>query len=127
MPADVVFRIFRWPSEPEGALALKTREPCRLRGGEFGRALYGPTREGHSPRAQGVSWSLARTRDVNAYRTCMSKLLTVEETAERLGIGKSTLYPTWKALGLTPYRVGDRLRFRDTDLEAWMDAQRAAA
>ena len=56
----------------------------------------------------------------------MSTLLTVEETAKRLGIGKSTLYRTWKALGLPAYRVGDRLRFRDTDLEEWMDAQRAA-
>jgi len=56
----------------------------------------------------------------------MSNLLTVEETARRLGIGKSTLYRTWKELGLTPYRVGDRLRFRDTDLESWMDEQRAA-
>jgi excisionase family DNA binding protein len=57
----------------------------------------------------------------------VSKLLTVEATAERLSIGKSTLYRTWQDLGLTPYYVSDRLRFRDTDLEAWMDAQRAAA
>lgn len=56
----------------------------------------------------------------------MSNLLTVEETARRLGIGKSTLYRSWEALGLTPYYVSDRLRFRDTDLEEWIDAQRAA-
>jgi excisionase family DNA binding protein len=56
----------------------------------------------------------------------MSNLLTVEETARRLGIGKSTLYRTWQELGLPAYRVGDRLRFRDTDLEAWIDEQRAA-
>jgi excisionase family DNA binding protein len=58
--------------------------------------------------------------------TKTSKLLTVEATAERLGIGKSTLYRTWQQLGLPAYRVGGRLRFRDTDLEAWMDEQRAA-
>lgn len=57
----------------------------------------------------------------------MSALLTVEETARRLGIGKSTLYRTWEALGLRPYRVGERLRFRDSDLEAWMDEQREEA
>jgi excisionase family DNA binding protein len=56
----------------------------------------------------------------------VSNLLSVEETAERLGIGKSTLYRTWRQLGLPAYRVGGRLRFRDTDLEIWMDKQRAA-
>lgn len=55
----------------------------------------------------------------------MSNLLTVEATAERLSIGKSTLYRTWRELGLPGYYVGDRLRFRDTDLEDWIDAQRA--
>src|SRR5215472_18030698 len=56
-----------------------------------------------------------------------SKLLTVEATAQRLGIGKSTLYRTWRELGLPAYRVGGRLRFRDTELEAWIDNQRALA
>jgi excisionase family DNA binding protein len=56
----------------------------------------------------------------------MSNLLTVEETAQRLGIGKSTLYRTWRQLGLPAYYVGGRLRFRDTELEAWIDGQRAA-
>jgi excisionase family DNA binding protein len=56
----------------------------------------------------------------------VSNLLTVEETAERLGIGKSTLYRTWQQLGLPAYRVGGRLRFRDTDLEEWIDEHRAA-
>lgn len=56
----------------------------------------------------------------------MSTLFTVGATAASLGIGKSTLYRTWKELGFTPYHVGDRLRFRDMELEAWMDQQRAA-
>ena len=56
----------------------------------------------------------------------MSTLLTVDETARRLGIGKSTLYRTWQELGLPAYRVGERLRFRDTELEEWIDQQRAA-
>ena len=64
--------------------------------------------------------------DVYSYgMTQTSKLLTVEATAERLGIGKSTLYRTWRELGLPAYRVAGRLRFRDTDLEAWIDQQRA--
>jgi excisionase family DNA binding protein len=54
----------------------------------------------------------------------MSKLLTVEETAERLGVGKSTLYGRGKTSGSRPIYVSDRLRFRDTDLEAWTDDQK---
>lgn len=56
----------------------------------------------------------------------MSTLLTVEETARHLGIGKSTLYRTWKETGLTPYYICGRLRFRDVEVEAFIDSLRAA-
>jgi excisionase family DNA binding protein len=69
----------------------------------------------------------ARTPDGAVdYKPGVSNLLTVEQTAKRLGIGKSTLYRTWRDLGLPAYYVGNRLRFRDTELETWIDSQRAA-
>ncbi|MGW0946056.1 helix-turn-helix domain-containing protein [Streptomyces sp. NPDC002623] len=32
----------------------------------------------------------------------------------------NTLYGNWRAWGLTAYRVGKHLRFRERDLETWL-------
>ena len=53
----------------------------------------------------------------------MEKLLTVAEVAEVLGVPVKTIY-NWRAQAV-PYgppaaRVGNRLRFRPSDVDAWL-------
>ena len=37
-----------------------------------------------------------------------------------LAVSLHTLYGSWRAWGLTGYRVGKHLRFRERDLESWL-------
>ncbi|WP_460067945.1 helix-turn-helix domain-containing protein [Streptomyces sp. YKOK-I1] len=49
-----------------------------------------------------------------------NRLLTPAQTAEFLAVSLHTLYGNWRAWGLTGYRVGKHLRFRERDLESWL-------
>lgn len=55
------------------------------------------------------------------------RLLTAREAAEFLQVPLRTLY-SWRVEGTAPpaYRLGKHLRFRRGDLDAWVDARRAA-
>lgn len=53
-----------------------------------------------------------------------NRLLSVRETAERLGVGLSTLRHNWQAWGLEAYRIGSTLKFRERNVENWLEAQR---
>jgi excisionase family DNA binding protein len=55
-------------------------------------------------------------------RTQMDRLLTPNEVADLLGIPLGTLY-RWKATGEGPrrIRVGKHLRFRQRDVDAYLD------
>jgi excisionase family DNA binding protein len=48
----------------------------------------------------------------------------VRETAARLDVPVSTLYKHWREWQLTAYRVGRALKFRERDIEAWLERQR---
>jgi excisionase family DNA binding protein len=50
------------------------------------------------------------------------RLLTVEEVAHWLGKPKATLY-VWRTRGLGPrgIKVGNALRYRRQDVEAWLE------
>jgi excisionase family DNA binding protein len=50
-------------------------------------------------------------------------LLTPDEVARWLGKPKATLY-AWRSRGLGPrgIRVGNLLRYRESEVEAWLDA-----
>jgi predicted DNA-binding transcriptional regulator AlpA len=52
------------------------------------------------------------------------RLLTVDEVAQWLGKPKATLY-VWRTRGLGPrgIKVGNALRYRRRDVEAWLDQQ----
>ncbi|MET8680918.1 helix-turn-helix domain-containing protein [Streptomyces sp. NPDC004647] len=50
-----------------------------------------------------------------------NRLLTPPQTAEFLAVPLSTLYSQWRRWGLPAYRVGRHLRFRERDLEAWLN------
>ena len=52
----------------------------------------------------------------------MEKLWTVEELAEFVGVPVSTLYH-WRVEGKGPkaFKVGRYLRYREDDIEHWLD------
>ncbi len=56
----------------------------------------------------------------------MDNLMTVEAVAEYLGVPKATLYG-WSSRGLGPrrYKVGKYLRYRRSNVDAWVDQQAA--
>lgn len=56
------------------------------------------------------------------------KLLRLDDVAERTGIPKPTLR-RWRLEGQGPRsaKFGNRLVYRESDVEAWIDAQFAAA
>jgi len=53
-----------------------------------------------------------------------NRLIGVRETAERLDVPVSTLYKHWREWQLTAYRVGRALKFRERDIEIWLERQR---
>lgn len=54
----------------------------------------------------------------------MARLLTADEVAEQLRVGKSFIYDQARAGHLPHVRVGRYVRFHQDDLDAWIDAQR---
>jgi excisionase family DNA binding protein len=53
-----------------------------------------------------------------------NRLIGVRETAARLDVPVSTLYKQWREWQLTAYRVGRALKFRERDIEVWLERQR---
>jgi len=52
------------------------------------------------------------------------QLMTIKEVADYLNITESTIY-TWAQTGKLPaFRVGRLWRFRRSDLDAWLEANR---
>jgi excisionase family DNA binding protein len=55
-----------------------------------------------------------------------NRLLPLTEAATLLGIERPrTLRDNWRRWGLTAYKVGRELRFRERDLNAWIAKQAA--
>jgi len=53
----------------------------------------------------------------------MDKLLTVEEIAEYLKLRPSTIYQ-WTHQGFIPHiKLGNRVRFRISQIEKWLDSK----
>jgi excisionase family DNA binding protein len=52
-----------------------------------------------------------------------NRLLSVEELAAYLGVPKKTVYGCWRRWGLRGYRVGRYLRFRERDVEEWLQTR----
>ena len=57
----------------------------------------------------------------------MHALLTVQELATELRLAESTFY-TWRRRGLGPksFKLGRRVVYRLSDVEAWLEAQELA-
>ncbi|MEV0417336.1 helix-turn-helix domain-containing protein [Streptosporangium canum] len=54
-----------------------------------------------------------------------NRLLSVEELAEYLGVPKATIYDKRKEWGLPAYKIGKHLRFRERNVETWIEKQAA--
>lgn len=50
--------------------------------------------------------------------------MSSQETADYLDINVETLYRRWEQMGLKGYRVLNKLKFRERDIEAWIDRQK---
>lgn len=55
------------------------------------------------------------------------RLLTTREVADLLGLSPATVLRRWRAGELPGYRLGSNvLRFRDSEVEAWLACRRVA-
>jgi excisionase family DNA binding protein len=51
------------------------------------------------------------------------KMLTLDEVATYLDKPKKWVYENWRHLGIPFRRIGNQLRIRPSDLDAWIDQQ----
>jgi excisionase family DNA binding protein len=49
-----------------------------------------------------------------------NRLLGCREVAEFLSVPERTVRENWKRWGLTAHKVGRAIRFRERDIEAWL-------
>jgi excisionase family DNA binding protein len=56
-----------------------------------------------------------------------SDLLSVNELARHLGISKWTVYRLVRSREIRSVRVGERIRFRPEDVEAYLEARKVEA
>ena len=56
-----------------------------------------------------------------------NRMLSVTETAERLDVPVPTLYDRWRKWELPGYKIGKALKFRERDIEAWIERQRVTS
>jgi excisionase family DNA binding protein len=54
-----------------------------------------------------------------------NRMLSIRDLAELLGISERTVRDQWRTWGLTGYRIGRHLRFREREIHAWIDSQTA--
>jgi excisionase family DNA binding protein len=54
-----------------------------------------------------------------------NRMLNSREVGELLGLPERTVRLQWKAWGLKTYRVGRALRWRERDLQDWLEKQAA--
>jgi excisionase family DNA binding protein len=53
------------------------------------------------------------------------RMLAAKDAAETLGVSVDTLYRQWRPWGLKAFRVGSALKFRATDVNAWIERHAA--
>ena len=54
-----------------------------------------------------------------------NQLVTPEDVAEALQVSVDTVYRRWRKWGLKGFRVGRLLRFRERDINAWLESRAA--
>ena len=53
------------------------------------------------------------------------RMLTVRDVAELLAIPPNTVYDEWRRWGLRGYWIGKHLRFREREVEQWIERRAA--
>jgi excisionase family DNA binding protein len=54
-----------------------------------------------------------------------SRMISVQDVAEILGISPDTVYDEWRKWGLKGYRIGKHLRFKEREVALWIEKQAA--
>jgi excisionase family DNA binding protein len=54
-----------------------------------------------------------------------NRLVSAPELADRFNVPVATIYHEWRAWGLKGLKVGKHLRFRERDIDAWLDRRAA--
>jgi excisionase family DNA binding protein len=54
-----------------------------------------------------------------------NQLISAEETAGLLAVHKDTLYKSWRDWGLKGYRVGKALKFKERDIDTYLERHKA--
>lgn len=54
-----------------------------------------------------------------------NSMISVRDVAEMLGISADTVYDEWRKWGLKGYRIGKHLRFKEREIEQWIEKQAA--
>jgi excisionase family DNA binding protein len=54
-----------------------------------------------------------------------SRMLSVQELAQMLAVSPDTVYDQWRQWGLKGYKIGKHLRFREREVEQWINQQAA--
>lgn len=53
-----------------------------------------------------------------------NRMLNSTEVGELLGLPERTIRAQWREWGLPAYRIGRALRWRERDVEAWINRQK---
>jgi excisionase family DNA binding protein len=56
----------------------------------------------------------------------IERLLTAREVGELIGLSTATVLDWWEAGRLPGYKLGRAVRFRASEVEAWLEAQRVS-
>jgi len=51
--------------------------------------------------------------------------MSSQETADYIGVNVETLYRRWEEWGMKAYRIAGKLKFRERDIENWIERQAA--
>jgi hypothetical protein len=54
-----------------------------------------------------------------------NKLVSAQELADRFDVPVATIRHEWRKWGLNGIKIGRHLRFRERDVESWLDRQAA--
>ena len=49
--------------------------------------------------------------------------LNVSESAEKIGRANQTVYQHWRKWGWNPYKFGQTLLFRESQIQFWLESQ----
>lgn len=101
------------------------RRPSRPVAARAGRLSTQQQTQHNYTHVRGSVHARAQTRGDFLASGGSNRLMSVQEVADYLGVPKTTIYDRWKEWGLPAHRVGRHLRFRERNVETWLERQAA--